>query len=115
MKYFSIVTLGLLLFTACNTGAPDETTSSEENEELARLRSENRDLQGQLEEKDSALNDAIMLFNEIEENLAMINLKDDEIRLRSTNVELAEDGKQWILQEIQNINYLREENGKKVE
>jgi len=56
-----------------------------------------------------------MLFNEIEENLAMINLKDDEIRFRSTNVELAEDGKQWILQEIQNINYLREENQKKVQ
>jgi hypothetical protein len=55
-----------------------------------------------------------MLFNEIEENLAMINLKEDEIRFRSTNVELAEDGKQWILQEIQNINYLRESNSKKV-
>lgn len=115
MKYFSLILFTVLFITACNTSTPDGTGSTEESEELARLKSENRDLQNQLENKDSALNDAIMLFNEIEENLAMINLKDDEIRLRSTNVELAEDGKQWILQEIQNINYLREANQKKVE
>lgn len=115
MKYFSLILFTALFISACNTSTPDGTGSTEESEELARLKSENRDLQNQLENKDSALNDAIMLFNEIEENLAMINLKDDEIRLRSTNVELAEDGKQWILQEIQNINYLREANQKKVE
>lgn len=115
MKYFSLILFTALSISACNTSTPDGTGSTEESEELARLKSENRDLQNQLENKDSALNDAIMLFNEIEENLAMINLKDDEIRLRSTNVELAEDGKQWILQEIQNINYLREANQKKVE
>lgn len=115
MKYFSSFLLISFFVAACNTGTPDETVSSEESEELARLKSENLELQNKLHDKDSALNDAIMLFNEIEENLAMINLKDDEIRLRSTNVELAEDGKQWILQEIQNINYLREANQKKVE
>lgn len=115
MKYFSILCLSLISLTACNSGSPEGSENTGESEEMARLRSENRDLQSQLEEKDSVLNDAIMLFNEIEENLAMINLKDDEIRLRSTNVEMPEDGKQWILQEIQNINYLREENGKKVD
>lgn len=115
MKYFSIVLFLSIIVSACNTSTPDGEVSAQESEELARLKSENRELQNQLHDKDSALNDAIMLFNEIEENLAMINLKDDEIRLRSTNVELAEDGKQWILQEIQNINYLREANQKKVE
>jgi len=100
---------------ACNSSTPTDGANAEESEEMARLKSENRDLQNQLGEKDSVLNDAIMLFNEIEENLAMINLKDDEIRFRSTNVEMEEDGKQWILQEIQNINYLREENQKKVQ
>lgn len=109
----------LLIFTVlvgCNT-APETTdsVSNADNEELARLRSENRELQDQLMEKDSVLNESILLFNEIEENLAMINLKEDEIRFRSTDVELAEDGKQWILQEIQNINYLREANQKKVQ
>jgi len=104
-----------VLFTACNTSP--ETTDSEnsaDSEELARLRSEVRNLEDKLVEKDSVLNESIMLFNEIEENLAKINLKEDEIRFRSNDVELAEDGKQWILQEIESINYLREENQKKV-
>lgn len=103
----------LMMACTSETGTTD-STANVDSEELARLRSENRELQNQLVEKDSVLNESIMLFNEIEENLAMINLKEDEIRFRSNDVELAEDGKQWILQEIQNINYLREENQKKV-
>jgi len=112
MKPILFYTAISLLLLSCNSGTSDNNSSSSDSEELARLKSENRDLQNKLLEKDSVLNDAIQLFNEIEENLAMIHLKDDEIRLRSTNVELAEDGKQWILQEIQNINYLREANQK---
>jgi hypothetical protein len=115
MKQLFYPFLFLALLAACNT-SPETTDNggNEESEELARLRSENRALEGQLLEKDSVLNQSIMLFNEIEENLAMINLKEDEIRFRSNDIELAEDGKQWILQEIQNINYLREANQKKV-
>lgn len=110
--YFLFITT---LIYACNTN-PETTdsVSTDDSAEMARLRSENRELQNKLVEKDSVLNESIMLFNEIEENLAMINLKEDEIRFRSNDVELAEDGKQWILQEIQNINYLREANQKKV-
>lgn len=115
MKYL-LYSFSLILFlTSCN-GDPSTTdgVDTDQSEEIARLKSENRQLQSQLTEKDSVLNESIMLFNEIEENLAMINLKEDEIRFRSTDVELAEDGKQWILQEIENINYLREANQKKV-
>ncbi|WP_066757596.1 Cbp1 family collagen-binding glycoprotein adhesin [Crocinitomix algicola] len=115
MKYIITSLLFSSLLISCNASSDDATDSnSGESEELARLRSENRELSNQLVEKDSVLNESIMLFNEIEENLAMINLKEDEIRYRSNDIELAEDGKQWILQEIQNINYLREANQKKV-
>ncbi len=115
MKHIISLFLLSCLMVACNSGT-DTTDASTTNdgEELARLRSENRELEAKLAEKDSSLNESIMLFNEIEENLARINLKEDEIRVRSNDVELTEDGKQWILQEIQNINYLREENQKKV-
>ncbi len=113
-QILSILSMSLLIF-ACNTEAEtNDNADAVSGEELARLRSENRELQNKLSEKDSVLNESIMLFNEIEENLARINLKEDEIRFRSNDVELAEDGKQWILQEIQNINYLREANQKKV-
>ena len=109
----SIILLSTLVIGCQGDGELNESVVGE-SEEMARLKSENRDLQDQLGAKDSVLNETIMLFNEIEQNLAMINLKEDEIRFKSVDVELEEDGKQWILQEIQNINYLREANAKKV-
>ena len=111
--YLALIVLASALYS-CNTATAPTDSNNSESEELAKLKSEKRELENQLAEKDSVLNESIMLFNEIEDNLAMINLKEDEIRFRSKDVELAEDGKQWILQEIQNINYLREANQKKV-
>lgn len=113
MNKFLFIAALLILTAACT---PDTTEAGPgiSPEELAQLKSENKLLQMKLNEKDSAINESIMLFNEIEENLAKINLKEDEIRFKSKDVELAEDGKQWILQEIQNINYLREANKKKI-
>ena len=114
MKNFIVLAFVSAFIFGCKEEGGTTESSSGESEELARLKSENRELQDQLGAKDSAINESIMLFNEIEQNLAMINLKEDEIRFRSNDVELEEDGKQWILQEIQNINYLREANSKKV-
>ncbi|MEX1002956.1 MAG: hypothetical protein WDZ35_12635 [Crocinitomicaceae bacterium] len=114
MKRFFVFTLISTILFSCQGDVDTAEGSTESSEELARLKSEIRVLEGQLNEKDSVINETMMLFNEIEQNLAMINLKDDEIRFRSTDMELEEDSKQWILQEIQNINYLREENAKKV-
>ncbi|MCH2235117.1 MAG: hypothetical protein MK078_12765 [Crocinitomicaceae bacterium] len=116
MKKIAILISLVFIGFACNT-SEGETTSNDstgESEELAKLRSENRELKNKLEVKDSVINESFMLFNEIEQNLAMIDLKEDEIRFRTHDIELEEDGKQWVLQEIQNINYLREANQKKV-
>ncbi len=116
MKRLSLICASIIVvlgMSACKDTNTDSNIGLSA-EELALLQSENRVLKDQLAEKDSVLNESILLFNEIEENLSMINLKEDEIRLKSKDVELAEDGKQWILQEIQNINYLREANAKKV-
>jgi len=110
--YGSVLCLSVMLFSACESTT--DQPSNDNSEELAQLKSQNRDLQNKLSEKDSILNESIMLFNEIEDNLAKINLKEDEIRYRSQDVELASDSREWILQEIQNINHLRESNQKKV-
>ena len=114
MKNFIVLAFVSVFIFGCKEETGTTESVAGESEELARLKSENRELQEQLGAKDSTINESIMLFNEIEQNLAMINLKEDEIRFRSNDVELEEDGKQWILQEIQNINYLREANSKKV-
>lgn len=113
MNKFLLIGVMAVVITACKNDTTDASVGLDA-EELAKLKSENRELQTRLFEKDSVLNESILLFNEIEENLAKINLKEDEIRFRSKDVELVEDGKQWILQEIQNINYLREANQKKI-
>ncbi|HIP35559.1 MAG TPA: hypothetical protein EYG85_01760 [Crocinitomix sp.] len=115
MKHLFYLTLSFIFLglSSCNTNETANQSDDNLAEELAKLKSEKRALEAQLNEKDSTINQSIMLFNEIENNLAMINLKEDEIRLKSKDVELTEDGKQWIIQEIQNINHLREENAKK--
>ncbi len=111
--YLALLTLTTGLFS-CKSDVTTTESSPNNNEELAMLKSEKRELEAQLAAKDSVLNESILLFNEIEDNLAMINFKEDEIRIKSQDVELAEDGKQWILQQIQNINQLREDNKRKV-
>ncbi|UKN02759.1 hypothetical protein K6119_04420 [Paracrocinitomix mangrovi] len=113
-KILALTILSVFILSCKGEGEGTEGTSNGDSEEVARLKSEMRVLEDQLAEKDSVINETMMLFNEIEQNLAMINLKEDEIRFKSNDIELEEDGKQWILQEIQNINYLREENTKKV-
>lgn len=114
MRIHLLLAISLIGFWACKGEETSGDVDTGESEELAQLRSENRALQDQLAEKDSVINESIMLINEIEENLAMINLKEDEIRFKSRDQELQQDSKEWILQEIQNINYLREANQKKI-
>lgn len=111
--YLVMLTITTGLFS-CKSDVNTTESAGNNNEELAMLKSEKRELESQLAAKDSVLNESILLFNEIEDNLALINFKEDEIRIKSQDVELAEDGKQWILQQIQNINQLREDNKRKV-
>ena len=85
-----------------------------ESEEVARLKSQLNSLQTEMSDKDSTINQSVRLFNEIQDNLIAINLKEDEIRLRTVDVELTEDSKGWIIEEIKKLNMLRESNQRKV-
>jgi len=116
MKFFRLILISALLFTSCNTEtAEDKKLLTEaEGEELAKLRNEMRIMEMEMAEKDSMLNESISTFYEIQENVAKISLKEQEIRLKSGDIAISEDDKQWIIQEIQNINFLREENIRKV-
>lgn len=112
-KYlFAILTL---LFFACqeDTEITSNEESNEVNTELIQLRNQVEQLRLENKLKDSVLNESISFFNEIQDNLAKISVKQDQIRIKSNNPELNNDDKQWILQEIQNINFLRQENAKK--
>jgi hypothetical protein len=107
------------VFFACETPQADvngggANNDASQGDQIIDLNNKVRALELELSTKDESLNDFIETYNEIQDNLASINLKEDEIRIRSNNTEMGEDGKQWILQEIKNINYLREENENKI-
>ena len=116
MKFFKLILISALLFTSCNTETAEDKKllTEEEGEELAKMRNEMRIMEMEMAEKDSMLNESISTFYEIQENVAKISLKEQEIRLKSGDIAISEDDKQWIIQEIQNINFLREENIRKV-
>ncbi len=67
-------------------------------------------LQLDLAQKDSMINESLYFFNEIKTNLETISIRKDEIRDLSGNNEISNNDKEWILEEIKHINYLREEN-----
>ncbi len=115
MRYW-IFTFCFLMLFSCT----DETTSSEIQQEevvdpeIILLRNQVQQLELENSLKDSVLNESISFFNDIQDNLAKISIKQDQIRIKSTNPEISPEDKAWVLQEIQNINFLREENAKKV-
>jgi DNA repair exonuclease SbcCD ATPase subunit len=115
MRYLFLFSL-LFIFTACKEDQ-DNAAVNDENKsetELIELRNKVAQLELESDQKDSVLNEAISFYNEIQSNLAKINIKEDEIRVRSNNPELTQEDQEWILQEIQNINFLRKQNAQNV-
>src|SRR5690554_1680533 len=107
MKYLFLFTL-LFVFSACKDDPnSDSNATSDQDTEMIELRNKVAQLELESAQKDSALNEAISFFNEVQSNLAKISVKEEEIRVRSDNPELSQDDQEWILQEIQNINFLR--------
>lgn len=102
--------MGIVLIS-CQQKAEDGTENAPENKEK-----DNKIAQLELENamKDSVINESLAFFNEIKANLEAIGIRRDEIRELSENPELAAEDKQWILEEIRRINFLREDNARLV-
>lgn len=105
----------ILTLVACKTDKPTDVAQDEANtKEIIELENKLAQLELENSQKDSVINEAISFFNKIQINLLKINHKEEEIKLKSTNPEFTNDDQEWILQEIQNINFLREENARNV-
>jgi len=109
-KILSVFIVLFIIFS-CKQETPNSGESSGGNTDL-----ENKIKQLELDNamKDSVINESLAFFNEIQSNLEAIGIRKDEIRAISDNKEVSVDDKKWILEEIQHINYLREENTGKV-
>ena len=109
-----VLVLSLISFFISSCSDESNVVSEKKNERVTELESELSQIKLDNELKDNLVNESLTFFNEIQSNLESIQLKKNEIRLKSQNSELTEDDKTYIIEQIKYINYLREENGKKV-
>lgn len=106
-KFTLIAALGLTIVSCSSPAEKTVSTSTDVDSRIAQLEKENA-------QKDSMINESLAFFSEIQSNLSSIELKKDEIRIKSTDSEFTTDDKAWILEQIKQINFLRQENAKKV-
>lgn len=112
-KILSYILLLSLILTSCKEDTPvDEDYSDVTDVTALQNRIDQLELTNSL--KDSVINESLHFFNEIQENLQAIGIRKDEIRVISNNPEISNSDKEWVLEQIRQINFLREENANKV-
>lgn len=110
MKFIGILGLIAVLMACTEDKKPSTNT-----EEVATLKSQLEQMKLDAELKDSMVNESLMFFNEIQENLIAIGVKEESVRSQSKNSELATNDRELVVNEILHINHLREENAKKMQ
>jgi DNA repair exonuclease SbcCD ATPase subunit len=110
-----IVLLSLITLTlfSCKQETPG-TNNGGSMENMQELKNQIKQLELDNALKDSVINESLAFFNEIKSNLESISVKKDMIRAISEDPEISNDDKNWILEEIKHINFLREQNARKV-
>jgi hypothetical protein len=112
LKYFFSILTALFILTSCQS--EPKRSRSADLEKIADLQGQVYQLKLDNQIKDDLVDEALTFFDQIQTNLAAIQLKKNEIKIKSENKEVTEDDKRWIIEEIKHINFLREENGRKV-
>jgi hypothetical protein len=111
MRYFTTYLFALsLILISCGDDSQGNSTSGNDSDLNARI----QQLERESAQKDSMINESLVFFSEIQNNLEAIELKKDEIRIRTTNRELTTDDKTWMIEQIKHINHLRDENLKTI-
>lgn len=101
--------VSVILFSCGDSNEQGQTPGSNQD-----LNSRIQQLEKESAQKDSMINESLAFFSEIQSNLEAIEVKKDEIRIRSANREFTADDKTWIIEQIKHINHLREENLKTI-
>ncbi len=113
MRNFIFLIIFSVVVYSC-TNSNDKSSNYKENERIAELENELSQTKLDNDSKDKMIQESLNFFNEIQLNLETIQLKKDEIRIKSENPELTAEDKDYIIEQIKHINFLREENGKKI-
>lgn len=84
------------------------------NNQLALMDNQRTAFTEQLTERDSIMNDYLLTFDQIEQDLNTIKQKEKILTVESTGTEFSQDRRGRILEDIKYINTLIEENKKKI-
>ena len=121
-KHLTYLLVSMLLIACGNenevtdnaNGNSNNENTQEESTEVKELRARIHELEMDNARKDTMMYQTAKVFDEIAENLSQISYKQGRIRRDVDNIEMQEDPKEWIKQEIAEINRLREENAGKI-
>jgi len=105
ISFILVVGLGLLIYSVYKR---------EYNNQLALMENQKQIFTNQLTERDSMINDWLVTFDEIEQNLNAIKQKENILTVKASDTEFSKDKKNQVLEDIRYINSLIDENKKKI-
>ncbi len=112
-KFLSLLFLTSMILVSCKEDVNNATTDTDSVDTVElQNRIDQLELDNQL--KDSVINESLIFFNEIQTNLEAIGIRRREIQDLTSNPEFAPDDKEWVLEQIRQINFMREDNARKI-
>jgi len=106
----SLILVAVMLVIAIYTGV---SVYKQKNSEINSLQSEKLNMNTELQERDSMVNDLMTAFNEIEDNLKFIKEKRQQLSLE-TDKEGGRDQKQVIVEDIKMMNEMLEKSSEHI-
>lgn len=106
--------LGTLFLITVLFACKEEPQQRTDTADIALLKSQMEQMELDAQLKDSIVNESLSFFNEIQENLLAIGVKEESVRQQSGDTEIANNEREMVLNEIRQINNLRTDNAKKM-
>jgi len=111
--FLFVFILSLFLTASCKQDTETSDTDVD-NTEITELQNKIDQLELDNSLKDSVINESLVFFNEIQANLEAIGIRRNEIQDLTSNPEFSSDDKTWVLEQIRQINFMREDNASKI-
>ena len=100
-----LITVGIIGYSVYN---------GEQQKHTAMLESQRHSFTEQLTSRDSAINEWMLTFDQIEKDLNTVKEKENIVTIKSSDAEFSKNKKQIILKDIEFINTLLDQNKKKI-
>lgn len=112
-KFNYSLIISMIFLASCGQGS-DSGGESLSAAEVVDLQNRMKQLELDNSLKDSVINESLLFFNEIQSNLEEIGIRRTEIENLTSDPEFSADDKVWVLRQIRQINFLRDDNAEKI-